>query len=89
MASVEERVKKVVAESLAVPLEKVTDDARFVEDLGADGYWDGTPSSKTGLDILELIAAFEEEFEWELADEEKEPFTSVRAAIECAERRLS
>ena len=51
MSTVEERVKKIVAEQLGVKEEEVTNDASFVDDLGADS-----------LDTVELVMAFEEEF---------------------------
>jgi acyl carrier protein len=68
---VEERVKKIVAEQLGVKLEEVTNDASFVEDLGADS-----------LDTVELVMALEEEFETEIPDEEAEKITKVQEAID-------
>nr|CRH05001.1 Acyl carrier protein (ACP) [Candidatus Magnetococcus massalia] len=65
-----ERVKKIVAEQMGVDLEKVTEDAKFVEDLGADS-----------LDNVELVMAFEEEFGCEIPDETAEKITSVKDAI--------
>ncbi len=66
MSSVEERVKKIVAEQLGVKEEEVTNDASFVDDLGADS-----------LDTVELVMAFEEEFDIEVPDEEAEKLQAV------------
>ena len=71
MSSVEERVKKIVAEQLGVKEEEVKDEASFVEDLGADS-----------LDTVELVMALEEEFETEIPDEEAEKITTVKEAID-------
>ena len=71
MSTVEERVKKIVAEQLGVKLEEVTNDSSFVEDLGADS-----------LDTVELVMALEEEFETEIPDEEAEKITKVQEAID-------
>ena len=70
-SNVEERVKKIVAEQRGVKLEEVTNDASFVEDLGADS-----------LDTVELVMALEEEFETEIPDEEAEKITKVQEAID-------
>ena len=66
MSDVAERVKKIVVEHLNVDAEKVNDGASFIEDLGADS-----------LDTVELVMAFEEEFEIEVPDEEAEKLQSV------------
>ncbi|MBV1882627.1 MAG: acyl carrier protein [Pseudomonadales bacterium] len=71
MSTVEERVKKIVAEQLGVKLEEVNNDSSFVEDLGADS-----------LDTVELVMALEEEFETEIPDEEAEKITKVQEAID-------
>ncbi|MFJ4066515.1 acyl carrier protein [Pseudomonas sp. NPDC089996] len=71
MSTIEERVKKIVAEQLGVKEEEVTLDKSFVDDLGADS-----------LDTVELVMALEEEFETEIPDEEAEKITTVRAAVE-------
>ncbi len=70
MSTIEERVKKIVAEQLGVDLEEVKEEASFVDDLGADS-----------LDTVELVMALEEEFETEIPDEEAEKITSVGLAI--------
>jgi len=71
MSSIEERVKKIVVEQLGVKEEDVTNNASFVDDLGADS-----------LDTVELVMALEEEFECEIPDEEAEKITSVQQAID-------
>lgn len=70
MSSIEERVKKIVAEQLGVKEDEVKTEASFVEDLGADS-----------LDTVELVMALEEEFETEIPDEEAEKITTVQLAI--------
>ncbi|TDF85563.1 acyl carrier protein [Pseudomonas sp. H9] len=71
MSTIEERVKKIVAEQLGVKEEEVKNDSSFVEDLGADS-----------LDTVELVMALEEEFETEIPDEEAEKITTVQLAID-------
>ncbi|AIS16005.1 Acyl carrier protein [Pseudomonas sp. MM227] len=71
MSTIEERVKKIVAEQLGVKAEEVNNTSSFVEDLGADS-----------LDTVELVMALEEEFETEIPDEEAEKITTVQAAID-------
>lgn len=80
MSTIEERVKKIVAEQLGVKEEEVTNTASFVEDLGADS-----------LDTVELVMALEEEFETEIPDEEAEkslPFKLLSTTL-LATRRNS
>ncbi|MGB0712262.1 MAG: acyl carrier protein, partial [Gammaproteobacteria bacterium] len=67
----EERVRKIVVEQLGVQEENVTQEASFVDDLGADS-----------LDTVELVMALEEEFECEIPDEEAEKITTVKEAID-------
>ena len=71
MSTVEQQVKAIVAEQLGVKQEQVTDDASFVDDLGADS-----------LDTVELVMAFEEEFGIEIPDEDAEKITRVKEAVE-------
>ncbi|MDJ0987159.1 MAG: acyl carrier protein [Desulfobacterales bacterium] len=68
--SVEERVKKIIAEKLSVELEEVVPEASFVDDLGADS-----------LDLVELIMSMEEEFDTDISDEDAEQITTVKDAI--------
>ncbi|AMX02496.1 acyl carrier protein [Microbulbifer flavimaris] len=77
MSSIEERVKKIVAEQLGVKEEDVKPEASFVEDLGADS-----------LDTVELVMALEEEFETEIPDEEAEKITTVQLAIDYIKENL-
>ncbi len=71
MSTIEERVKKIVVEQLGVKEAEVSNDASFVDDLGADS-----------LDTVELVMALEEEFETEIPDEEAEKITTVQQAID-------
>ena len=71
MSTIEERVKKIVVEQLGVKEDEVTNNASFVDDLGADS-----------LDTVELVMAFEEEFGIEIPDEDAEKITRVKEAIE-------
>jgi acyl carrier protein len=71
MATVEERVKKIIAEQLGVEEDEVTPEASFVEDLGADS-----------LDTVELVMALEEEFSIEIPDEDAEKILTVGKALE-------
>jgi acyl carrier protein len=72
MASkMEERVKEIIVEQLGVNAEQVTQEASFIDDLGADS-----------LDTVELIMAFEEEFGAEIPDEEAEKLTTVGKVTE-------
>jgi acyl carrier protein len=74
MSDTAERVKKIVVEHLGVESEKVTEDASFIDDLGADS-----------LDIVELVMAFEEEFGVEIPDDAAEKITTVNDAIKYIE----
>ncbi|MEP5765518.1 MAG: acyl carrier protein [Halieaceae bacterium] len=78
MSSIEERVKKIVAEQLGVKEEEVATSNSFVEDLGADS-----------LDTVELVMALEEEFETEIPDEEAEKITTVQLAIDYINANLA
>lgn len=69
--SIEDRVKKIVVEQLGVKEEEVTNEASFVDDLGADS-----------LDTVELVMALEEEFDTEIPDEEAEKISTVQSAID-------
>lgn len=71
MSSIDERVKKIVAEQLGVKEDEIQNSASFVEDLGADS-----------LDTVELVMALEEEFETEIPDEEAEKITTVKEAVD-------
>lgn len=71
MASVDERVKKIIVEQLGVNAEQVTSTASFVDDLGADS-----------LDTVELVMALEEEFGLEIPDDEAQKLLTVQSAID-------
>ena len=65
-----EKVKKIIVEQLGVDAAEVTNEASFVDDLGADS-----------LDTVELVMAFEEEFDLEIPDEDAEKITKVQDAV--------
>ena len=69
--SLEDKVKKVIAEKLSVDLVEVVPEASFVDDLGADS-----------LDLVELIMSMEEEFDIEISDEDAEKLATVKDAID-------
>lgn len=71
MSEVAEKVKKIVVDQLGVSEDQVTEDAKFIEDLGADS-----------LDLVELVMAFEEEFGSDIPDEDAEKLDTVGSAIE-------
>ncbi|MEY3867895.1 MAG: acyl carrier protein [Cyanobacteriota bacterium] len=75
MSDIFERVKKIVAEQLEVESDKVTPEATFAEDLGADS-----------LDTVELVMALEEEFEIEIPDEAAEKIDTVQKAVDFIEK---
>ena len=72
--SIEERVKKIIVDQLGVKAEEVSAESAFVDDLGADS-----------LDTVELVMAFEEEFDLEIPDEEAEKIANVGDAIKYIE----
>lgn len=72
--STEDRVKDIIVDQLGVNADQVTPEAKFIEDLGADS-----------LDTVELVMAFEEEFEIEVPDEEAEKLQSVGDVIKYVE----
>ena len=71
MSETADRVKKIVVEHLGVEADKVTEEAAFIDDLGADS-----------LDIVELVMAFEEEFSVEIPDDAAEKIGTVKDAID-------
>ena len=68
---IEAKVKEIIVQQLGVDAEKVSLDASFVDDLGADS-----------LDVVELVMAFEEEFGVEIPDEAAEKIGNVKDAVE-------
>ena len=75
MSEVREKVKKIIVDHLGVDVAKVTDEASFIDDLGADS-----------LDTVELVMAFEEEFGSEISDSEAEKILTVGDAVKFIER---
>jgi acyl carrier protein len=71
VSDLENKVKQIVAEKLGVSEDKVTPQASFVDDLGADS-----------LDQVELIMALEDEFDMEIPDEEAEKLKTVKDALD-------
>jgi acyl carrier protein len=71
VASIEERVKEIIVEQLGVEEDEVSPEASFVDDLGADS-----------LDTVELVMAFEEEFNIEIPDEDAERIGTVQDAVD-------
>jgi acyl carrier protein len=78
MSSIEAQVKSIVAEQLGVKEDEVTNQASFVDDLGADS-----------LDTVELVMALEEEFETEIPDEDAEKIKTVQQAIDYITQRAA
>ncbi len=71
MSAIDKRVKEIVAEQLGVDEGQVTNEASFMDDLGADS-----------LDTVELVMALEEEFDIEISDEDAEKIQTVQDAID-------
>ena len=69
--SIEERVKKIVAEQLGSGEDEITNESSFIDDLGADS-----------LDTVELVMSLEEEFDIEIPDDDAEKIATVQAAID-------
>jgi acyl carrier protein len=77
MSSVEDKVRDIIAEELGVEREKLTDGASFMEDLGADS-----------LDQVELVMAFEKEFDIDIPDEEAEKLRTVGDALKYLHEKM-
>jgi acyl carrier protein len=73
-----EKVKDIIVEQLGVDADEVKSESSFIDDLGADS-----------LDTVELVMAFEEEFDIEIPDEDAEKLTSVGLAVEYLEKKLA
>ena len=71
-----EKIKSIVADQLGVDEDQVTEDASFIDDLGADS-----------LDTVELIMAFEEEFDVEIPDDDAQKIKTVKDVIEYIESK--
>ena len=74
--NIKDKVKKIVADHLGIEEEKVTDEASFIDDLGADS-----------LDTVELVMAFEEKFGIEIPDDAAETIQTVQNAIDYIESK--
>jgi len=77
MEDVFARIVKIIEEELAVDKNEVTKDASFIDDLGADS-----------LDVVELVMAFEEEFDIEIPDEDAEAIEKVQDAVDYIENNF-
>jgi acyl carrier protein len=77
-AEIEAKVKQAIIDKLGVEESKITPDAHFINDLGADS-----------LDTVELVMKFEEEFEIKIPDEDAEKITKVNDAINYIESKLA
>jgi len=77
MATVSERLKKIIVDQLGVDEAEVVPNASFVEDLNADS-----------LDLVELIMSLEEEFKLQISDEDAEKITTVQEADDYIEEHL-
>ena len=79
MSEVADKVKKIIAEHLGIEdMSKITDDAKFIDDLGADS-----------LDTVELVMAFEEEFGSEISDSDAEKILTVGDAVKFIENKAN
>lgn len=74
MSEVAQKVKDIIVEQLGVNAEEVTEEASFIDDLGADS-----------LDTVELVMALEEAFDIQVPDEDAEKLTTVGAAVKYIE----
>ena len=77
MSDLHEKVKDIIVEELGVERDKVTDDASFMEDLGADS-----------LDTVELVMAFEKEFDVDIPDEDAEKIRTVGDALKYLDEKV-
>lgn len=78
MSSLENKVKKIIMDQLDVTEEEVTQNATFVDDLGADS-----------LDMVEMVMAFEEEFSLEIPDEDAEKIKTVQDSIDYLQKKTA
>jgi len=78
MAAIDDKVKKIIVDQLGVDPNEVTNEASFIDDLGADS-----------LDTVELVMAFEEEFDIEIPDEDAEKLAKVGQAVEYLKKKLA
>ena len=77
MSDIDDKVKDIIVEELGVEREKVTDEASFMDDLGADS-----------LDTVELVMAFEKEFDVDIPDDDAEKLRTVGEALKYLHARM-
>ena len=77
MSEVQDKIKQIIVDELAVDEAEVTENARFIEDLGADS-----------LDLVELVMRFEEDFDIEIPDDAAEHIQTVGDAVKFIQERL-
>ncbi len=77
MSDIETKIKEAVAEQLSLSADEITNEASFTEDLGADS-----------LDLVELVMAFESEFDISIPDEDSASLTTVQSAIDYVKQKL-
>jgi len=77
MASVEEKVKEIIAEQLGLEKEDIQPDASFIDDLGADS-----------LDLVEMIMTIEDEYDVEISDDDAERIATVQDAINFIKEKM-
>jgi acyl carrier protein len=75
--SLEEKVRDIIVDKLGVDADKVKLEAHFIDDLGADS-----------LDTVELVMAFEEEFNVEIPDDDAQQITTVKGAVEYLSKKV-
>lgn len=75
--SLEEKLKDIIVEKLGVAADKVKPEAHFIDDLGADS-----------LDTVELVMAFEDEFNVEIPDDDAQQITTVKAALDYLHQKM-
>ncbi|MFB2578461.1 MULTISPECIES: acyl carrier protein [unclassified Acinetobacter] len=78
MSDIEQRVKKAVAEQLGLNADEIKNEASFMDDLGADS-----------LDLVELVMAFENDFDITISDEDSNAITTVQSAIDYVTAKLN
>ena len=75
--SLEEKIRDIIVDKLGVAPEKIKSDSHFIDDLGADS-----------LDTVELVMAFEEEFNVEIPDEDAQEITTVQSSIDYLSKKI-
>jgi acyl carrier protein len=76
--SLDEKVRDIIVDKLGVAADKVKPEAHFIDDLGADS-----------LDTVELVMAFEEEFNVEIPDDDAQQITTVKSAVEYLSKKAA